>query len=103
MSNLKLSTLLFFLFAVTSVVAQTRQITGTVKDETGAAIPGATISVKGTSMAVLADSAGFFSVSANSKDLLTVSAVGYSTEDFETGVSGTINIVLKKKHRAWMR
>jgi len=96
MSNLKLSTLLFFLFAVTSVVAQTRQITGTVKDETGAAIPGATISVKGTSMAVLADSAGFFSVSANSKDLLTVSAVGYSTEDFETGVSGTINIVLKK-------
>ncbi|MCH5716989.1 carboxypeptidase regulatory-like domain-containing protein [Niabella hibiscisoli] len=103
MSKLKLSTLLFFLFAVTSAIAQTRPVTGTVKDETGAPIPGATISVKGTSIAVKADSTGVFNVSADSRDLLTVSAIGYSTEDFETGTSGALNIILKKMRRGWTK
>lgn len=59
------------------VFAQTRTITGTVKDESGNAVPFATVTEKGTSNAVSADDQGNFRITAKSGAALEISSTGF--------------------------
>lgn len=79
--------------------AQTRQITGTVVEEgSGAPISSAQIEVKGTTMGVLAESDGSFTVTAPAGDVvLAVRRVSYSPAEVPVPASqNSIRIVLKK-------
>jgi Ca-activated chloride channel family protein len=65
-------------FAFTSKTDRT--ITGTVKDQNGVGISGATINAKGTNIATVSDANGKFSLTVSDKiKLLEVTYVGYNT------------------------
>ena len=53
-------------------------VTGTVNDETGAPLPGATAIVEGTSRGVATDFDGNFSINAEEGEVLVVTYVGFS-------------------------
>jgi TonB-linked SusC/RagA family outer membrane protein len=71
-------TLLFFRLNV--VHAQDRTVTGTVSDEKGGALSGATVKIKGSGNGVSTDAAGHFSLPVPAKvSRLEISYVGYET------------------------
>ena len=89
--NLILMSLLF-LFGAVAFAQQT--VTGTVTDEAGVPLPGATVSIEGTSNAVTTDFDGNFTVNASINDIITVSYVGYKQQNITVN-SSNINVILK--------
>lgn len=83
--------LALFFMGIGIVVAQT-QVRGTVADEAGEPVIGATIQVKGTSQGTVTDFNGIFNLSAPTGGTLVVSYVGLITQ--EVPVSPTVNITL---------
>jgi len=69
----------FVLFLLCGLLAfgQTRTVTGTVRDSSGAPVPYATVTETGTGNAVRADASGAFSIRVNGNSGLTVTASGY--------------------------
>jgi len=89
--------LLFAMFMGFSFLAisQTRTITGTVLDETGAPVPFATVAIKGTSFGVSADDEGQFSIQAEPSATLVVSATGFIAKEVAAS-SSPLTIMLVK-------
>ena len=52
-------------------------VNGTVNDETGAPLPGATVIVEGTTRGVATDFDGNFSIQASQGEVLVITYVGY--------------------------
>jgi TonB-linked SusC/RagA family outer membrane protein len=75
--------------------AQTRSITGKVTDESGSELPGVTIRVSGTTIGVVTDLDGKYSIKAGSNDVLIFSFVGLATQEIKVGTSTSINVTLK--------
>ncbi len=97
----KLKTLLLALtliFSVSMVAnAQTRTVTGTVVDESGEGIPGATVIIKGTTRGVPTDLDGKFSIEVRPEDqVLVVSFVGYNTQEVEIGNRSEVTVTLQE-------
>lgn len=67
-----------------SVIAET--ITGTVLNEKGEPIAGASITIKGSTIGTTTSSDGSFSINANKGDVLIISSIGYTEQ--EVTVSG---------------
>lgn len=84
--------LALFFIGIGLAVAQT-QVRGTVVDEAGEPVIGATIQVKGTSQGTVSDIDGNFTLSAPAGGTLVISYVGYQTQ--EVPVRANVNIVLK--------
>ncbi len=80
--------------------AQTPVISGRVKDVKGAAIPSASIHIKGTSTGTKSDSAGFFSLHADPNTILIVSAIGYADTAINVANPTGITIVLTRQSKA---
>ena len=76
--------------------SQTREVTGTVTDPKGSPIPGATIRIKGTRTGTSTDAMGNFKLNVTSKTVLTVSGVGFQTQEFTVGDAATLTISLKQ-------
>jgi hypothetical protein len=60
--------------------AQQKTITGTVNDETGVPLPGATIIIDGTSRGVASDFDGNFSIQASEGETLVITYIGYADQ-----------------------
>lgn len=58
-------------------ITQTKKISGTIKDEKGEAVIGATVSVKGTTEGTITDLDGKFSLDVPANGSLQISYVGY--------------------------
>lgn len=58
-----------------------QQVSGTLKDGNGQAVSGVTITVRGTERQAVSDQNGRFVIQASQGDVLTLSAVGYSTQE----------------------
>ena len=71
-------------------------VKGTVNDEAGEPIIGATVKVKGSNVGAITDFDGKFSVDAASNATLTVSYVGYLTQDVKVAGKNNLTIVLKE-------
>jgi TonB-linked SusC/RagA family outer membrane protein len=75
--------------------AQTRALTGTVKGADGAAIPGATVLIKGTSQGTSTNADGRFDIQVpTSANTLVVSYIGYESQQVAIGSQSTINVTL---------
>ncbi|HVW98359.1 MAG TPA: TonB-dependent receptor [Mucilaginibacter sp.] len=75
-------TLLTGIFLSLSVFAQgTAAIHGTVNDETGAALPGVSIKIKGTTTGTVSDVSGHFTLNAAIGQTLSFSFIGYKTTE----------------------
>lgn len=93
----RLLILFAFLLNLFAGIAQERTITGKVIDETGAPMPGATVSIKGTTKGTITDLDGKYSISVPaSGGTLVVSYVGYQPKDVEIGTENTIDVNLSQ-------
>ncbi|MFT7120167.1 MAG: TonB-linked SusC/RagA family outer membrane protein [Neolewinella sp.] len=75
------------------VVAQS--VSGTVYDETGIGLVGATILVEGTTTGTVTDLDGNYSVNAASTDVLIISFTGYTTQRITVGNQSKIDISIE--------
>ena len=92
------STLILTLFMALIVqlsFAQQNTISGTVSDENGLPLLGATIVILGSSTGTTTDFDGNYKINANTGDVLTFSYVGYSSQDITIGNSNTVNVTLQ--------
>ncbi|MFC5623920.1 SusC/RagA family TonB-linked outer membrane protein [Algoriphagus winogradskyi] len=89
-----LSVLLFVLLSITHGYAQNAQVSGTVYDETGQPLPGATILVKGTTTGTTSDLDGKYSISAPSNGTLIISFIGYNPTEIVIGNQSVIDVNL---------
>ena len=90
---LHLKSLLFLLFLGASGTMLAQEVSGVVKDESGA-LPGVSVIIKGTTTGTTTDFDGNYSINANNGDTLVFSYVGYDTQ--EKTVSGTtMNVTLQ--------
>lgn len=74
--------------------AQNRQITGTVFDQNGMPIAGATVTVDGTHVGTITGANGKFTVSASSDATLNVSFIGYESQQIAVAGRTTVDVTL---------
>jgi len=94
-ASTKLMLLLLSIVFSLSAWSQAKIITGTVLDEaTGAALVGATVTIKGSTTAITTNDAGEFSLNATPADVLEISYAGYATKEVTVGNQEKIAVTL---------
>lgn len=93
----RLYTCVILLLAVTSVFGQSRTITGKITDSrNGAALQSASIVVRGTTIGAVSGADGTFSINVpKGTQSLTVSSVGFGTQEVTLGSSNSVTVVLQ--------
>ncbi len=82
--------------SITTMLAQTRQISGKVTaSEDGSAIPGVSVTVKGSSRGVATGADGSYKIQVADGAALQFSFVGYKSQTINVGSQSTINAVLQ--------
>src|SRR5450759_4743339 len=76
---------------------QTKKLTGTVYDDDGNPIPGATVIIKGTTNGTATDVNGAFSINVEPNSTIVVSFIGYEAKEVEIGDITIVHIALKAK------
>lgn len=69
-------------------------IHGTVIDNNGEPLPGVNVMIKGTSTGTITDINGHYTLSADEKDVLVFSFIGYVTQEIVVGSRRTLNVTL---------
>ncbi|MCH2193656.1 SusC/RagA family TonB-linked outer membrane protein [Kordia sp.] len=91
----------FFLLSVQYSFAQEKEITGTVTSKSdGMPLPGANISVEGTTKGAQTDFDGKYSIKASPGDVLTFSFIGMTTKQVIVANSNVINVELEDNQEA---
>lgn len=72
--------------------ATPQKIKGIVTDDKGAPLPGASVTIKGTSKGVITNNNGEFSIDTQSGDVLVVSFIGFQTKEIKIGSQPNIEI-----------
>lgn len=75
--------------------AQTRALSGQVKDSKGEPIPFANIAIKGTNSGISADARGNFTLNVKTGDILVVTSASYSPREVAVGSSSALSITLE--------
>ncbi|HFA48123.1 MAG TPA: TonB-dependent receptor [Bacteroidetes bacterium] len=79
----------------TGLMAQ-RQVTGTVTDDGGDPLIGATILIKGTANGTVSDIDGSFTITVNTGDELEISYTGFSPQIITIGAENNVVVVLEQ-------
>ncbi|WP_266363980.1 SusC/RagA family TonB-linked outer membrane protein [Tellurirhabdus rosea] len=97
----KLLMFLALCLTVTRLWAQERQVSGTVTDEAGQAMPGANVVVKGTTRGTNTDASGAFRIAVQpGAATLTISTVGYLSQEVAVGAGqSTVSVTLQPDTR----
>ena len=82
------------MFTLSVGLAQQKSISGTILDETGGPLPGATVLVEGTNRGVTTDFDGNFSIQASEGETLIVSYVGYADQSIPIGSQDSYSATL---------
>ena len=89
--------MLTFLTVGQILFAQTKKVTGVVKDTTGETVIGASIIEKGTSNGTITNADGNFSLTVSSNaTTLQISYVGYQMQDVSISGKTSIAVILKE-------
>ncbi|RDB07954.1 SusC/RagA family TonB-linked outer membrane protein [Runella aurantiaca] len=91
--------LLSALVGIGQLIAQDRTLSGTIKDETGQALPGVNVLLKGTNRGTNSDGEGAFKLSVPASGTLVFSSVGYLTKEVELGAATVINVQMETDAR----
>ena len=95
--NFNLIALAVFLFGITTVVAQTKTISGTVTSASdNMPLPGVNVLVQGTTNGTQTDFDGNYTITASTGDVLVFSFLGTRTQSVTVGSANTINITLEE-------
>jgi len=92
----KFSVILTLLLALVVQIsyAQNKNVSGTVSDDNGLPLPGATVIIDGSSTGISTDFDGNYSITASVGDVLVFSYVGYANQSQTVGASNIINVSL---------
>lgn len=75
------------------IMAQSRVLGGTVQDENGQPVIGASIKIKGKTQGVITDLNGRFKINGDAKDILVISYVGLTTKEVPAGENVRVTLV----------
>ena len=89
--------MMFALFLSTTLYAQSQKFSGTVVDETGEPIIGASITVKGQKTGAVTDMDGNFQIQAAPGSTIVVSYIGFTAK--EAKASDNLKITLQEDHQ----
>ena len=89
-------TLSLFALCTTLVFAQQKTIKGIVVDATGEPLIGVNLSVKGTTIGIITDIDGKYTLEVPTNATLVFSYIGYRTQEHSVGNQTTINITLQE-------
>jgi TonB-linked SusC/RagA family outer membrane protein len=90
---------LLLLLMFSAVLYAQQQVSGTIKNNAGTPLAGATINLKGSNTSVLSGNDGAFSIAAANGAILIVSYVGYTTQEVSVNAA-TINVVMANNEDA---
>ena len=85
-----------FLLSTGSIMAQSKTVTGTVSDENGQPIPGASVVLKGTTVGVSTDFDGNYSLDLPNDGTLIFSSIGFAPQEVATSGRTVINVSLQE-------
>ncbi len=85
---------LLLAFSMQFSFAQEKTVSGTVTDNNGMPLPGATVLVKGTNRGTSADFDGKYSIKASAGEALEISYVGYKTRNVQVAAANVYNVSL---------
>lgn len=77
-----------------------RILKGTVKDATGETVPGANVSIKGTTTGTVTDMDGNFSLKVPAGAVIKISFIGYKDAEVKVGNQEVLNVVLQDDSQA---
>ncbi len=97
-NSMKTKIFLFIALIISVLVnAQERTISGKVTDNSGSAIAGVNITVKGTSQRTSSDLNGKYSIKVSSKEaILQFTSIGYIIQSVKIGTKDVLNITLRE-------
>jgi TonB-linked SusC/RagA family outer membrane protein len=97
----KFSVILSLLLALVVQIsfAQNKNVSGTVSDESGLPLAGATVIIEGTTTGVSTDFDGKYSILASDGDTLVYSYVGYATVSEVVAGSNVINVTMSQDNK----
>jgi len=94
----KIASLLAILMCCSILVfAQTRTITGQVKDAKGDPVPFANVTIKGTNTGVAADVNGNFKIDVKEGASLLITSASFAETEIKVGTSSTIAVTLQSQ------
>lgn len=96
-SKLRLLPFVVMLFASIAVSAQIIAVSGTVSDNQGEPIAGATVSQTGTSNASMTDNDGIFTINVPSDGTLTVSFMGFNSQTIYVNNRKVVNVTMSEE------
>src|SRR4029077_3852837 len=77
--------------------AQTRTITGQVKDSKGDPVPFANITIKGTPTGLAADASGNFRIDVKPGQTLVISSTSFTSQEIKIGTETNVVITLQSQ------
>lgn len=81
--------------------ASAREISGTIRDESGVVLPGVTILIEGTNRGTVSNNQGFYQIKVQPEDkVLSFSFVGMEIQKIKIGTEDQIDVVLKASKMA---
>ena len=92
----KATLVVLFMFFCSTAYTQNRVVKGKVTDaESNEGLPGVNVLIKGTTVGVITDANGNYSINVNSdEDILVFSFVGYSTQEITVSAQSIIDVIL---------
>jgi len=86
----------FFVFLANVVYSQSSEIRGSVTDSENTGIPGVTLSIKGKSIGTITDINGNYKITANVRDTIIFSYIGYEKQEIIIGNKKVIHVTLRE-------
>lgn len=91
-----LAWMVFFLSMPLLVFSQSRQVSGTVKNQKGEVVPSASVQQKGTRNGVIADDNGKFTITVTGANpVLVISSAGFTAMEVAVGTLASYDVVLQ--------
>ena len=90
--------MLFMLLCIGSIAAfgqEKKTVSGIVRDSSGTALSGISITIRGAQIGTTTDAEGHFKISASPQDVLVFSGIGYTKNEVRVGVRSDFSISLQ--------
>jgi TonB-linked SusC/RagA family outer membrane protein len=94
-----LALMVLLILPALNVLAQKVMISGTVKDAQGGALPGVSVTLKGTTQTSTTNGDGKYQISAPGREsILIFRFVGYGSQERSAGATGPLNVVMQEEN-----